>query len=525
MNGFTLVYIALQFIILLCVCYIFWKIKGWRTYTNTATSILTVFGVLGTFIGIYSGLQDFTTENLQSSIKELLDSLKFAFLTSIVGLGSALLFKGVISPLVGKRQTREDPDPIDEVIDKFVLALKDVETSGESRLSAKLEVLMKAIKNEDSDTGTVLGEVYDIKTALTGETERAIPTQLQNLSKVFPESRLNTIETSLSDKEGNLLTELRALRKDISTKHDELRKEFQQFAENVSKSVTDELIEAFKRVIENFDAKIQEQFGEDFKQLKAVIERTAEWQEQYRQQMDELAEQFRIAARSVQQSSVALASAAQSLITIQERSESLVSVAERLDPILHTLNDQLEAFSELRRKAHEALPLIEARLNSLTTDFSEAVTMAITDSQASMESQRDALKKTNQLVTELTTNFSDTIKTSIAESQASMESQRDALANQVDQLQTTLKGQAQELGNIVERNREDMRNHVDILHSSLRQELNDSVQKLASYLESLSEGFVENYEKVAGIYTQALVPIQELIEVTRQERREEEGSE
>lgn len=578
MDYFTLGYTVSQIFVFFLVFGILWKIKGWRTHTNTAASILTVFGVLGTFIGIYIGLQGFGTENLQNSIRELLDGLKLAFRTSIVGIASALLLKGIISPVAQKYQTRKDRDPIDVAIDKIVLALKDVETSGESNLSSKLEVLIKAIRNEDSDTGTVLGEVYDIKTALTGDTERAIPTQLQSLSKALSESRLNTIEASLSDEEGNLLTELRFLRKEMSTKHDELRDEFQQFAKNVAESVaklaTDELIEALKKVIEDFNTKIQEQFGENFKQLNEAVGRTVEWQEQYRQQMDELADEFRIAAQSIEQSRAALASAAQSLMTIEDQSGSLVSVAEKLDPILHTLNDQLGAFSELRQKAHEAFPLIEDRLDGLTIDFSEAVKTAITDSQSSMESQRDALKETNQLVTELTTSFSDTVKVSIAESQASMNRQWEALTNQVDQLQTTmgtcnqqvqrtideirdrldtvfersadhisrittgftqnltqqlqdiLKGQAQELGNIVERNREDIENHVNALHSSLRKEVNtmneslrkeldDSLRTLAGYLESLSNGFVGNYERVADIYTQVLIPIQQLVETTR----------
>ena len=107
--------------------------------------------------------------------------------------------------------------------------------------------------------------------------------------------------------------------------------------------------------------------------------------------MDELAKEFRMAAESVEQSRVALASAAQSLMTIEDQSESLVSIAEKLDPILHTLNDQLEAFSALRQKAHEAFPLIEDRLNDLTISFSNTVETAIADSHASMETQRDAL--------------------------------------------------------------------------------------------------------------------------------------
>ena len=396
MFSFASGYFYFQVLVFFVVLGILWRIKGWQAHTSTASSILTVVGVLGTFIGIYIGLQEFSTDKLQDSIKDLLDGLKLAFGTSIVGIVSALLLKGIISPLSQTLQRRSEPDPIAEAIHKFVLALKDVETSGESNLSLKLDELIKAIKNEDHDTGTVLGNIGVIKTALVGEAERSIPTQLQKLSKVVSESRLNTIETSLSDEEGNLLTELRSIKKEISTKHDELRVEFQKFSKNVAKSVaklaTDELIEALKAVIEEFNAKIQEQFGENFKHLNEAVGRTVEWQEQYRQQMDELAREFQIAAQSVEKSRDALAATSQSLMTIEDQSENLISIAGTLKPILHTLNDQLEAFSDLRQKAHDAFPVIAGRLDDLTTKFANAVQSAIQNSSASMEYQRIELE-------------------------------------------------------------------------------------------------------------------------------------
>ena len=232
MDFFTLGYFTFQIVVLFLVLGILWRTKGWSAHTNTAASILTIVGVLGTFIGIYIGLQNFSTDNLQNSIKDLLDGLKIAFGTSIVGIASALLLKGIISPIFQTVQNKKKRDPLEEAIEKFVLALKDVETSGESHLSAKLDGLTKTIKNQDRDTGTVLGGIEDIRNALTGEKERTISMQLQDLSKVISESRLNIIETSLSDKDGNLLTELRSLKNEIITKHDDLRDEFQKFSEN-----------------------------------------------------------------------------------------------------------------------------------------------------------------------------------------------------------------------------------------------------------------------------------------------------
>ena len=396
-----------------------------------------------------------------------------------------------------------------------------------------------------------------------------------------------------------------------------------EIAAKVGEIATGQLIEALKEVIRDFNKNLTEQFGENFKQLNEAVEKTVVWQEQYRQQMDELADEFWIAAQSIEQTGRSASAIAESSGKIAERSNSIVNCVERLDPILHTLNDQLEAFSELRQRALNAFPLIENRLNELTTNFSDTVQTAITDSHASMEDQRIALEtqtdqlqqvveNTTQQFNQLTMRFSDAVGTTIAESHESMNKQRTELtaqfgnlettmgavlentarqlshmtenfseivrstidqshesmnkqrteltaqfselgaamnaanqqfqdvindirdqldsvfersANQIAQVTTdftqnltrqlaeTLQNQSRELSNIVERNREDMENHVNTLNQSLREELTKSLTTLAGYLESLSNGFVQNYTEVASSYTQAIAELRQFVDV------------
>ena len=49
-------------------------------------SELVTLGVLGTFVGVFSGLYHFDFNAIEASIPELLDGLKMAFVTSIIGL-------------------------------------------------------------------------------------------------------------------------------------------------------------------------------------------------------------------------------------------------------------------------------------------------------------------------------------------------------------------------------------------------------------------------------------------------------
>ena len=576
---FTLGYVCFQIIVGGGVFYVLWQSKGWYTHTNTVASILTVIGVFGTFLGIFIGLQAFDIKDIEGSIPDLLDGLKLAFLTSLVGIGSAILLKGIAAPLFQTFQKGKNPIELER--GNFIDALKSIETSGEINLRAQLVTLNTTLKKEGSETREVLD---NIKTDLAGKHDELIRSQVKEHREtremlMSMKTEIVSIKGALTgENESTVFAQLQELTSTVSEKVGEI-------AAKVGEVATGQLIEALREVIRDFNKNLTEQFGENFKQLNEAVGRTVEWQEQYRQQMNELAEEFRIAAQSIEQSRESVKQIAEASGEIAESSCSIVTCVEDMEPLLHTLNDQLEAFSDLRQRAHDAFPLIESRLNDLTTGFSDTVQTAIANSHASMETQRTSLatqadqlqkttNETNQQVIELTTNFSDIIKTSIAESQASVDQQREALTNQLQQLQTAmvtsnqqvhqtindirdhldsvfersanhitrvttsftqdltqelqniLEGQTRELGNIVERNREDIENHVNTLHSALRKEVNTlteslekalatSLQQLAGNFESLSNGFVNNYTQLVAPYTQVITELQQLVNASR----------
>ena len=516
---------------------------SWHIYTNTWASILTVIGIFGTFLGIFIGLQTFKIWNIEGSIPDLLEGLKLAFGTSIVGILSAIILK-----LKGLYQTQKRDDPtreeISELVTQLTAALTNVQTSGEINLLAQLVTLNTAIREEGQETRDALGGIKEdltgIHTSLIqGQNETIV--QLQGLTTTFStkhdlltstvvekhdnlihlqteegnqtREKLTNLQAAFTDGHNALSTQLENLTATFSTKHDLLIDEFQTFSKNVAESVaklaTDELIEALKTVIEDFNAKITEQFGENFKQLNEAVGKTVAWQEQYRQQMEELADEFRIAAESVERSRESVEIIARSSSEIAVRSEKIVDCTEMLDPILHTLNDQLETFSELRQRALDALPLIENRLNELTSDFSVAVQTAVENSQASMETQRAALtnqsdqlqsvvESSTQDLNQLTTHFSESIKTSIAQSHSSMEQQREALTSRFNdledamrttsqQLQGTINGIGPQLDDVFNKSAD----HITQSTTDFTQEL---TQRLEGTLNQITTSFLQSIE-------------------------------
>jgi len=55
-------------------------------------SVIVSLGMLGTFLGIVLGLWDFDTQKIVDSVPFLLEGLKLAFITSIMGIGLSVFW-------------------------------------------------------------------------------------------------------------------------------------------------------------------------------------------------------------------------------------------------------------------------------------------------------------------------------------------------------------------------------------------------------------------------------------------------
>ena len=319
----------------------FWN----RQQINAIASVVTVIGVLGTFVGIAIGLYNFDTSNIEESVPNLLDGLKIAFATSILGVFLSVLLK--CYALKKKAPLDATIDDLAKVLEDILAAQKEGNKTRDT-LSGKQDHLISSFnKMAENDTNA-----FDELKGLGYETKDS----------------LHAIERSLTrEGDSTVLTQLQKLRTTVSEKQDDLISSFDKFADKMAENNTNALIKALKGVMEDFNAKINDELGHNFKQLNEAVGKINKWQEQYRQQMDELAEQFQVAAESIKTSR-------ESLECIAERSGAIVSNSEKLDPILQAvqhqiqqLDEHLTAFSALANNARSAFPTIAEQVNQLST--------------------------------------------------------------------------------------------------------------------------------------------------------------
>ena len=386
--------------------------KSVRLLTSLSTmgsSVLTTLGILGTFTGIFIGLLDFDVQQINKSVPTLLEGLKIAFGTSILGLASALLFR-VIRPIISGAGSNED-DAENEAIESLRRIALAVETNEE----------------------TTREGFNELNWAIKGDEDSSLTGQLQRLRAVMGDLESTT-------KEG--------FKEQVNA--------FNDFSEKMSKAFSEAIIEELKSVIREFNEKISEQFGDNFKQLNEAVGQLLEWQENYRSQMDEMRVNFENALEGISKTEESIANIATATGAIPEHMEMMSSNNQTLNENLTKMHDGLSSISEMRTRAENAFPEVSEKINALTTDVSTAVeklreeqekqlstiSSALQESLISQQdTQKQMLDATQQAFNESITNATQKLNDSIIQLDEAMQKE----------LENVLRAMAENLSGITQK--------------------------------------------------------------------------
>ena len=216
MGIFLIVIFCIFVIIMIGAISWFWKIR--HQQVNAIASIVTVIGVLGTFASIIYAFFEFDTNDIKASVPQLLNGLKFAFVTSILGITGSIALKW---SALNNRKIEDAP-------------AKTYTGATVDDLAGLLRNILDVEQEEGQETRETLRSV---ERSLTGEGDSTVLTQLQKLRTTF------------------------------SDKQDDLIRAFNEFADRMAENNTKALIEALEEVMRNFNTKINEQFGDNFRRF------------------------------------------------------------------------------------------------------------------------------------------------------------------------------------------------------------------------------------------------------------------
>lgn len=366
---------------------IYYTIRVWTKGVNriipyvydTIPNVFTTIGVLGTFVGIYFGLLNFDVENITESIPSLLEGLKTAFTTSIWGISLSLVFGKISQVVLRSAEQKLPPKPTDELA-----ALQEInETLSESR------------KETNSNLQT-------LNKSLIGETDDSVSTQLVKLRNQFSDLQttnekqndaLNKVQQALGgDEETSLLTQIQKLRaeqteiaKDTKknvdwivesmNKNNELiSKKFDEFSELLAKNNTEALVEVMKRATEEFNAQmsalIEKLVQENFQELNNSVQRMNDWQQENKEMITQLTNQFTKVSEDFQIASGSIKEITENTSKLTNDNSHLTKLIEELQKVMiddtkyqeivgqltstiNTLKENTDAFDETTNKLND----------------------------------------------------------------------------------------------------------------------------------------------------------------------------
>jgi hypothetical protein len=366
-----------------------------HAFTSYAPSLLTSVGIIGTFAGIVIGLLEFNPTNIKDSIEALLEGLKVAFFTSLVGMFLSVLYKTFVS--MGVLQSNAEQElGIEEVGIEELYAVMCKQEEG-------IAALRQAIS--DNDDSSLVGQI-----------------------------KLLRFDLALSHKETNEL---------FNNFTNTLWIQLKDFADVLSKSATETVIDALKNVISDFNTNLTEQFGENFKQLNAAVLKLVDWQENYKAQLEEMSALYR-------EGVLAITATEKSVTVIGEKAEAIPTSMAHLEELLtvnrHQLNDlglHLSAFKNIQEKAVDAVPEIRRQID-LTL---EGVKSANDEIAAGMKDGTEKMKQVFFSSAEDLANNSQRTNAALIESADSLSKSSEAVKNELQATVSDLNAGVREMIN------------------------------------------------------------------------------
>ena len=275
----------------------------------------------------------------------------------------------------------------------------------------------------------------------------------------------NLRKAIIGDDESSIVTQMKLGRLETNQRLDAIARSQDEFMKKMAEMSSKALVEALREVIADFNAKINEQFGDNFKQLNEAVGRLLTWQEQYKEQLDELIEAQDATAEQMRGAVDQYKAALQS-------TESLIKVASDMRSMLNAV----DAYKEnLAANTEKLAALVDMMLKS-TPELQTAVEGLVKHVGDSIVRNEAEVERIGGEISERFEAASIAVRESITVSLATAN-------KEVNDNISRLLGSTKEL--------------TESLQSGLEESLTTSLETLAAQLASLSNRFASDYGPIA----------------------------
>ncbi|GIW67975.1 MAG: hypothetical protein KatS3mg096_843 [Candidatus Parcubacteria bacterium] len=360
-----------------------WKSKDTKDINfylyDLIPSVFTTLGILGTFIGIYIGLQKFDVNDITNSIPSLLNGLKTSFFTSILGIFLSIIFNKISKHVLYLVEKNAPSKPTDELaalqeITSLLKEFKDQSNKNFQLLNHSiigdadntLSTQLIKIKNKFIDIETKFDEQYDIlkkmQQSLGGDTDTSLLTQMQK------------IRAEQNDSFKEIIQKIVLIVNTMNRNNELIAAKFQEFSQLLAKNNTELLVEVMKHATEEFNkhmsAIVEKLVQENFEELNKSVQRMNQWQQENKDMIEKLTEQFRkvsndfaIASQSIKEITANtskltdenshLSRLVKELQKVMIDDTKFQDIVTKLTLTIETLKENTESFDETTNKLNE----------------------------------------------------------------------------------------------------------------------------------------------------------------------------
>lgn len=448
-------------------------------FLDYAPSLLTSLGILGTFTGIVIGLFEFNIANIDSSISLLLDGLKTAFITSILGITLSLILK-LFSQCYNPKRFAEP----DITMAHLYNALCEQVTA--------TQYLSSTVKNNQ---------------------DRFLETQ-RELTEVSRKHQHDFVESQRILAEKNRQIELKNQEDFLKNQESYLEKLDNSVAQFAREGVQS-LVKEMNEVVRNFNQHVQVEFGENFQKFGQRLD-------QFGDVVNALGEEFTQHEERIQYWTEHCDANVVSLVRVRNELEDVSNILAKVPDFISTfgtmvtegqaqltgLNSTLKNYGDIGDRINQALPQIHDKLTQyadstsaleklLTQDIKQALNNY---QEALVAAQAAALSPIAEWQSQMDVNL-NRLNESYQHSIHAMSGQTSTLAEQVNIITKTLESMSSLDGNLVN---ELVTQSVAIHRSSMQDLAVSQAQTYQEMTDSLAALIQKNYSQSDRLFTRQI---------------------
>ena len=403
-----------------------------ETISKSAPGILISLGILFTFIGITYALYNFDPQNITRTIPELLEGLKLAFVSSIAGLITSILYR-------------------------FITILVSLIKFGADKISKKSK-----------------GEL----------TPEHFYEKIEDMNQSIKEGNNNIKEALVGDGEASLSTQIGKLRND-----------FRDFAEKVKEEGSQSLIKALEEVIKDFNTKINEQFGENFKKLNEAVQALVIWQKEHKEQVENLTELFKTAQEGIQHANESINGIRESTSQIPGHMESLRAAFDTTNNRIEELYGGLEALAKIKENAEQSIPAIKEHLDNILEEFQKGIEKQQQSINVNIEDIQNLQQDTDNLMKSYIQHAGTLIEQHLAEMTEGLENAAKQQSGQINNILEETQNGIEKQRQSINENIEGLRNAAQQQNREMEKYITDALNTMGNNLVPISESLVNTYEQ------------------------------